>query len=586
MSDYNQFKIASYAHAPYLANASEAEILRQIDGFKKYLGGLDKVYLEIHRGEHHVPPGALKRYIELFRSNGIEVSGGFTATTDLEVRNVHRIFDVYCYSRENFREELRKNVAQTAQYFDEIILDDFFFTSCRCKECIRQKGTRSWAQYRLSLMKEMARLVCDTAKSVNPGCRCVIKYPNWFESWQETGYNPKEQKEIFDGIYAAAESRNPKMSQQHLQRYLSYSLVRYLENTAPGKNLGAWIDTGDCSNNMNWYVQQVTLAALAGAKELCLFGFGGLMDEPWLPILGESLKAVDIFIEKSGKAHGVPVYYPFNADQGEDQLMNYIGMLGIPLEPTPYFDEKAKTMFLTASAAQDDDLVNKLKHYVENGGHAIITSGLLRLLAPDGIFDMTSARPGNAVVSGTCFCTDPYIGDRREFYWCPEPVTFHSLDYKTNATWSEAELVAQNCNYPVFLRDDYGQGELYIWNIPDNFSDLYKLPVGVLNLIRHNFSRYLNAYIEAAPQYNLFLYGNHRLAVQSCRDYREYMPVVIKGRCEGLRDIVSQKLYAPIHVKEQPKQRFDVAWVPENDGEYTFEIYFQPGTVKYFEIIR
>ena len=30
------------------------QILRQIDYFKKYLGGLDKVYLEIHRGEHHV----------------------------------------------------------------------------------------------------------------------------------------------------------------------------------------------------------------------------------------------------------------------------------------------------------------------------------------------------------------------------------------------------------------------------------------------------------------------------------------------------------------------------------------------------
>lgn len=586
MSDYSQFKIASYAHAPYLAHTSEAEILRQIDYFKKYLGGLDKVYLEIHRGEHHVLPEELRRYIELFRENGITVAGGFTATTDLEVRDVHRIFDVYCYSRENFREELRKNVASTAQYFDELILDDFFFTSCRCKECIRRKGTQSWPQYRLNLMKEMAQLVCDTAKSVNPDCKCVIKYPNWFESWQETGYNPKEQKDIFDGIYTAAESRNPKMSQQHLPRYLSYSLVRYMENAAPGKNLGAWIDTGDSSNNMNWYAQQVLLAALAGAKELCLFGFGGLMDEPWLPMLGESLKAADTFMAKAGKNCGVPVYYPFNADQGEDQLFNYIGMLGIPLEPTPYFNKAAKTMFLTAAAAQDENLMDKLKAYVENGGHAVITGGLLRILENKGILDMTSARPGTSVVSGTCFCTDPYIGDRRDFHSCPEPVMLHSLDYKTNATWSEAELITENCNYPVFLRDDYGSGELYVWNIPDNFSDLYKLPMGVLNLIRQNFAKHLDAYIEADPQYNLFLYDNNMLAVQSYREYREYMTIVIKGACEGLKDLVSGQVYRPVGVKARPEQRFDVVWVPVHDREYAFEIYFQPGTVKYFEIMR
>ena len=98
---------------------------------------------------------------------------------------------------------------------------------------------------------------------------------------------------------------------------------------------------------------------------------------------------------KAGKNCGVPVYYPFNADQGEDQLFNYIGMLGIPLEPTPYFNKAAKTMFLTAAAAQDENLMDKLKAYVENGGHAVITGGLLRILENKGILDMTSARPGS-----------------------------------------------------------------------------------------------------------------------------------------------------------------------------------------------
>ena len=58
---------------------------------------------------------------------------------------------------------------------------------------------------------------------------------------------------------------------------------------------------------------------------------------------------------------GEGVYHPFNADCGEDQLYNYVGMLGIPLEPTPFFDEKADSIFLTASACKDPQVMDKLK---------------------------------------------------------------------------------------------------------------------------------------------------------------------------------------------------------------------------------
>lgn len=102
---------------------------------------------------------------------------------------------------------------------------------------------------------------------------------------------------------------------------------------------------------------------------------------------------------------------------------------------------------------------------------------------------MTSARVTEKVVSGDYFCTDPYIGDRREFFHGPAAITMHGMDYKTNATWSDAELITEYCNYPVWLRDDYGQGELYIWNIPDNYSDLYRFPVEVADLFRKTLQR-------------------------------------------------------------------------------------------------
>ena len=43
MGLYKNFKIASYAHAQYLVSAAEEDIVRQIDYFDAYLGGLDKI---------------------------------------------------------------------------------------------------------------------------------------------------------------------------------------------------------------------------------------------------------------------------------------------------------------------------------------------------------------------------------------------------------------------------------------------------------------------------------------------------------------------------------------------------------------
>ena len=58
-------------------------------------------------------------------------------------------------------------------------------------------------------MEEFAREIVDYAKEINPKCHFIIKYPNWYESYQECGYNPEKQKDIFDAIYTGTESRDP-----------------------------------------------------------------------------------------------------------------------------------------------------------------------------------------------------------------------------------------------------------------------------------------------------------------------------------------------------------------------------------------
>ena len=67
MGLYKNFKIASYAHAQYLVSAAEEDIVRQIDYFDAYLGGLDKIYLEPFRGEHRLSEEKAKRLLKSLR---------------------------------------------------------------------------------------------------------------------------------------------------------------------------------------------------------------------------------------------------------------------------------------------------------------------------------------------------------------------------------------------------------------------------------------------------------------------------------------------------------------------------------------
>ena len=50
-----------------------------------------------------------------------------------------------------------------------------------------------WKNYRLDLLRRVSEEdIIGPAKAANPDCRITIKYPNWAESYQETGYNPAE----------------------------------------------------------------------------------------------------------------------------------------------------------------------------------------------------------------------------------------------------------------------------------------------------------------------------------------------------------------------------------------------------------
>ncbi|MCQ2445386.1 MAG: hypothetical protein MJ141_00685, partial [Clostridia bacterium] len=147
MQPYKNFKLASYVFAYYLARATDEEIQKGIDYFKQY-APLNKVYIENHRGKVDIPQKRLREVKALFEKNGIETSGGITSTQFVNGVRKPSYYDTFCYTDPDHRKEYLRIVKELAEVFDEIILDDFFFTACRCEMCIEAKGDRSWKDFR------------------------------------------------------------------------------------------------------------------------------------------------------------------------------------------------------------------------------------------------------------------------------------------------------------------------------------------------------------------------------------------------------------------------------------------------------
>jgi len=482
-SSYEHFKLAIYCTAGCLDRSLE-EISADLDFFGKHLK-LSKVYLENHRGDISLSRDRLMELKKLFEQRGIETAGGITPTLGEAYRpGYERLFGGICYTDEASRAKFREAVETAASAFDEVILDDFFFTNCACDDCLARKGNRTWEQFRMELMTDVSEnLVLKPAKAVNPNVKMVIKYPNWNESYQASGYNTEDQPSMFDGIYTGTETRDPAIGQQHLPRYASFSLLRWMDNLAPGRNGGGWFDALDCTY-VDYYLEQAYLTVFGQAKELTLFCYSLLRNSYYVPALGFQLEKLDELSGHFGKPIGALVYEPHHA-RGEDHLYDYLGMMGIPLEPTPHFPAGTDLpLLITRNAATDKDIIDKLTAFLRSGGQAVMTSGFLELMAGQGAERLTTLRPTGKKLAVRQFAADTYSCTFDEFVDASEPLTFPIFDYSTNGTWQSIVALNGHNNIPVLMYDNYGKGKIHTLIVPDHYADLWKLPDPVVNRIR------------------------------------------------------------------------------------------------------
>lgn len=543
-TSYNNFNVSVYCP---VQNVKDITDLDEFDRKFRLLSDnvkIGRVYIECYRGNVWADKEQLLKVKGYFESKGIATSGGLTTCAG---ETKEEGFISLCYSRPEGREALHRAVALNAEVFDEFIFDDFYFLNCRCAECIAQKGDRTWSRFRLDQKREITEeIVMKTAKEVNPDVNVIVKFPQWYEVFNETGYDLKMEPSLFDSIYTGTETRNPTYAAQHLPKYLSYFVMRYLESAAPGRNLGGWFDPYECTYNLTSYLEQGYLTLYAKAREVTLFCLGSLIADTsfrlFAPAAGEMFREVDEYLGQLGNPTGVAAYRPVNA-RGEDNLHNYLGMCGIPFEPYIDYPEQEKVIFLAEGAADDDGIVGKMKKSMLEGASIVVTNGFVRKLG-DAFQEFMNVKYSarKALVSEYADTRDNGVTVSGK-YAGTKPVLIPQMEFCTNDVWELAAAYGTDNNFPVVLRCSYGKGKISVIIIPDDMGDLYHYPAQVLNVIRRVLMQEMPVSVDGPAMVQVFAYDNDMAIVRSDLPYTEQITLKMEGGISAVKEIVKNVEY-------------------------------------------
>jgi hypothetical protein len=350
--------------------------------------GLTKLYLEVYRGGHLVSTEHLIFARDWLRSMNIEVVGGIATVPggDFGVRQKGPL-GWFNFQNEKTQRDLEKTIRMAAGIFDTFIIDDFLCTGDVSDESKAAKGERSWGQYRRELLTELAQSVfIGPAKQVNPDITMIVKYPQWYDRFHLFGYDTKTLPELFDMVWVGTETRGRNTQRfGFVQPYEGFVNYRWLADIASDKIGGAWFDHGDCAEHD--FIDQAYTSVLAGAAELTFFNFSNIMagHPDHEKVIAEFDRLADLaaFVREH-PITGIPSYKPQNSDPAGDMyIMDFLGMLGIPLIPVHSFPTDAPVIFLPAQAAADLDLLEHINKARSKGARIILTTNLL-IASPDG----------------------------------------------------------------------------------------------------------------------------------------------------------------------------------------------------------
>lgn len=358
---------------------------------KKY--GATKVHLEAFGRGLYANKETLITARDRFRKEGIEVASGVT-TTKFGKDAVNggdgavEWTGSQCYTNIGTQQELQRLIEYTASMFDEIILDDWFFTQCQCDECIKARGNLSWPAYYTNLMTKVSReRVVGPAHRVNPRVKVIIKYPQWYDQFHMRGYDVVGEPPIFDGIWTGTEDRNFEYEKDNLGYEISYNAyfnMRWQATLGMAKG-GGWFDTGGNRTKVTTYLEQARHTVLGAGNTMILWSYSGHLaaQNKMDALLKEYPGLIKLAKIVQGKpTKGVHMVKPGNSEPFEETwILSFLGELGIPFVPASVINENAKSAVFTVQALKDGNFSQKLQRIENKGTPVLLTDGLAKRIA-------------------------------------------------------------------------------------------------------------------------------------------------------------------------------------------------------------
>jgi hypothetical protein len=358
-----------------------------------------QVYVEAYRDGYQAGRAALEKARDRFRAAGLRVSGCVTPTRVGKPSTGWKE-SISCYTDQATQEKIQSIFEFTAGLFDEIMIDDFWFTDCACAECEQARAARTvrvgertypvggdtWEDYRCELMVRVSRdRVLGAAKKVNPKAGLIIKYPQWYDRFHDRGYEVIRETADFDRIWVGTETRDYADARWGgTAQYEAYFIMRWLGGIGGRKSGGGWYDW--LGTTERTYVEQARQTVLGGARESMLFCYGGLQSSTGpkdVEALRANIPELLATAREVGRRPivGVAAYKPANSPPGKEaRVFDFVGMLGLPLVPCHEFPEKARAAFFSAHALKDPNLVTRLSRFIASGRPVLLTDGLAEAL--------------------------------------------------------------------------------------------------------------------------------------------------------------------------------------------------------------
>jgi hypothetical protein len=353
-----------------------------------------KVYVETFRDGYQAQRDTLRSAKEQLRAAGLEVSGCVT-TTQVGKASTNWT-GIACYTDQPTQERLQQIFEYTAGLFDEIMIDDFWFTACTCPQCDAARKERKvtigektypvagdrWEDYRCELMVRLSRdRLLGPAKRVNPQARLIIKYPQWYDDFHERGYEVLRETADFDRTWVGTETRNyGDRRWGGTPQYEAFFIMRWLGGIGGAKCGGGWFDPYGTTERT--YLEQARQTVLGGAKESMLFCYGSLLQGTGpknVEALRREIPELLAVAEQVGRRQivGVAAYKPANSHpEKEPRVFDFVGMMGLPLVPCHEFPADAKAAFFSVHALKDPELAAKLAALIAAGRPVLVTDGL------------------------------------------------------------------------------------------------------------------------------------------------------------------------------------------------------------------